>query len=64
MPAPNTITPDKLNRLIGTPNAPMIIDVRIDDDFNAEPVLLPCSFRKSHKTAENWARISQARRWW
>ena len=56
MPAPNTITPDKLNRLIGTPNAPLIIDVRIDDDFNADPVLLPCSFRKSHKTAENWAR--------
>lgn len=37
MPAINAITPDKLARLIGTPHGPTIIDVRMPEDFDAEP---------------------------
>ena len=35
MPSPTTITPAQLSRLVGTPDAPVIIDVRIDEDFDA-----------------------------
>jgi rhodanese-related sulfurtransferase len=37
MPALNAISPDKLARLIGTPGAPAIIDIRTDGDDRAVP---------------------------
>ncbi len=55
MSAPNTISPDKLNRLIGTPTAPVIIDVRTGEDFTADPKLIPASLRRSHTDVANWA---------
>ena len=36
MPAPNEITPSQLLRLIGTPDAPALVDLSIDPDFDAE----------------------------
>jgi rhodanese-related sulfurtransferase len=54
MPAPNTISIEKLSRLIGTHNAPVIIDVRNDEDFGADPLLVPASHRRSHKDAHEW----------
>ncbi len=48
MPAPNEIIPTQLNRLIGTPDAPVIIDVRIDVDFEDDPYLIPGSIRLPH----------------
>ena len=45
MPSPNEITIPQLSRLIGTHEAPVLIDVCIDDDFNADPRLIPTSFR-------------------
>ena len=45
MPAPNAISPDKLARLIGTARAPVILDVRSDEDFAADPRLLPGALR-------------------
>jgi len=39
MPSPTEITIPQLSRLIGTPATPAIIDVCIDDDFNADPRL-------------------------
>jgi len=51
----NAISPDKLARLIGTPKAPVIIDVRDDDDFAGAPSLLPSSIRKGHADVEAWA---------
>ena len=36
-----TISPDKLARLIGTANMPVLIDVRTDEDFAADPRLIP-----------------------
>jgi rhodanese-related sulfurtransferase len=55
MSAPNTISPEKLNRLIGTPSSPAIIDVRTGEDFGADPVLIPASLRRSHVDAPDWA---------
>ena len=55
MSAPNTILSDKLSRLVGIPTAPVIIDVRTEEDFDADPRLIPASLRRSHKTAAEWA---------
>jgi rhodanese-related sulfurtransferase len=56
MPAINAITPDKLARLIGTPNCPAIIDVRTADDFAANPRHLPSALRRDHAAVTDWAR--------
>ncbi|MEM1047515.1 MAG: chromate resistance protein ChrB domain-containing protein [Pseudomonadota bacterium] len=45
MPLPTEITPSQLSRLIGTPNAPDVVDVRTDEDFNDDPRLLPGAWR-------------------
>lgn len=47
----NSITPDKLARLIGTPKAPLIVDVRTEEDFVADPRLIPGSLRRSGELA-------------
>ncbi|MGZ5917778.1 MAG: chromate resistance protein ChrB domain-containing protein [Methyloceanibacter sp.] len=49
MAAPNTISIDKLVRLIGTPKCPTLIDVRADDELAAHPYLIPTS---RHRTLE------------
>ena len=48
MPGPTQISAAQLMRLIGTPDAPSIIDVRIPDDFAAHPHLIPTSMRHPH----------------
>lgn len=45
MPVPNAISHSELNRLIGTPAAPVLLDVCIDEDFAVDPFLIPGSFR-------------------
>lgn len=50
MSATNSITPDKLFRLIGTPNCPTIIDVRPDSNE-----LLPGSIRRPADSVRHWA---------
>ncbi len=37
MPSPTQITVSQLSRLLGTPAAPTVIDVCIDNDFNEDP---------------------------
>jgi rhodanese-related sulfurtransferase len=54
MSAFTTISPDKLARLIGTANAPALIDVRTDDDFAADPRLIPGAVRRKHEAAADW----------
>ncbi len=41
--------------LIGTRDAPTIIDVRIPDDIADIPFLIPGSLHRSHKTVADWA---------
>jgi rhodanese-related sulfurtransferase len=49
------ISPEKLTRLLGTPHAPVLIDVRTDEDFAADPRLVPGSSRRPHAAAPDWA---------
>lgn len=49
MPSPSRITVAQLSRLIGTPNAPALVDVCIDEDFQEDPRLIPGSFRQSFR---------------
>jgi rhodanese-related sulfurtransferase len=51
----NTISVDKLTRLIGTAHCPVLVDVRTEDDFNANPRLIPSSMRRSHADPSDWA---------
>lgn len=48
------ISADKLNRIIGTPNAPIVIDVRTEEDFACDPRLVPGSIRKGHTGVMAW----------
>ena len=48
------ISPDKLARLIGTANTPVLIDVRTDEDFAADPRLIPGAVRRSYLNAADW----------
>jgi rhodanese-related sulfurtransferase len=49
MPGLNQITAPQLFRLLGTPDAPIIIDVRNDEDFAADPRFIPGSRRIAHR---------------
>jgi rhodanese-related sulfurtransferase len=48
MAGPNQITPAQLMRLIGTPDAHLILDVRLPEDVAADPRLIPGSTRLPH----------------
>jgi len=51
----SSISTEKLSRLIGTRNAPALIDVRIDEDFATDPRLIPGAVRRSHRDIQDWA---------
>ena len=55
MPSVTAITSTQLSRLIGLPQAPALVDVRIDDDYRADTRLLPGSARRDYRTVEQWA---------
>ncbi|WP_284179772.1 chromate resistance protein ChrB domain-containing protein [Rhabdaerophilum sp. SD176] len=55
MPSPTEISVAQLARLVGTPHAPILIDVRIDEDHAADPRMIPASFRRDHRLVEAWA---------
>ena len=43
------ISPARLMRLVGTPAAPVVLDLRVADDFAADPALIPAARRASHE---------------
>jgi rhodanese-related sulfurtransferase len=51
----NSISIEKLARLIGTPHCPILLDVRTEEDFNANPYLVPGATRRPHAQAPDWA---------
>ena len=55
MSSHTSISQDKLARLIGTPKTPVLIDVRTDEDFAADPRLIPGAVRHSHQDAADWS---------
>ena len=48
MASPVQISINQLSRLIGTPAAPVVIDVRTDEDFADDPRLVPASIRYAY----------------
>ena len=56
MTSPTEITVPQLSRLVGLPDAPVLIDVCIDDDFNADPRLIPGSHRRDFRHVSAWAK--------
>lgn len=57
MASPTEITVPQLARLIGTPDAPAIVDVRTDEDHPADPRMIPASRRRPHADPARWARL-------
>jgi rhodanese-related sulfurtransferase len=55
MPAPNTISVEKLVRLVGTPKCPTLIDVRPQPEFEADPHLIPSSHHCAFEKIEVWS---------
>jgi rhodanese-related sulfurtransferase len=51
----NTISPDKLARLIGTPKCPALIDVCTAEDFACDPRLIPGAVRRPWSEVAEWA---------
>jgi rhodanese-related sulfurtransferase len=56
-----TIGVEALAQRIGTPRAPVIIDVRVEDDHARDPRLLPGSERRDHRTVSEWHRAHPGR---
>jgi rhodanese-related sulfurtransferase len=55
MATPDTINVARLARLIGTPDTPVIVDVRIDTDHASDPRMLPASIRRDYRAVSSWA---------
>lgn len=55
MASPTEITVSQLSRLVGTPDTPVLIDVRIDEDFQDDPRFIPASFRHPFDDAASLA---------
>ena len=51
----NTISAERLARLVGTPKCPALIDVRTDEDFASDPRLIPGAVRRPHADPSGWA---------
>ena len=49
MAPPDAITPARLERRIGLPDAPVLIDLCLDEDFALDPVLIPGARRVDHR---------------
>jgi rhodanese-related sulfurtransferase len=58
MSAPNSIKSDKLARLIGTPATPIIVDVRTQEDFEADSRLIPGALKRNHQTVSEWGKAT------
>src|SRR5215213_7932031 len=52
MPTPNTISVEKLLRLVGTPKCPTLIDVRLETRFESDPRLIPSSRHRTFEALE------------
>ncbi len=50
----NTITVEKLNRLIGTPSCPVLLDVRTEAQFRTDARLIPGAVYRSHASIAGW----------
>jgi rhodanese-related sulfurtransferase len=56
MPSPTEITIAQLSRIVGLPGAPTLIDVRTQEDYDADPRLIPGTVRREFSSVASWAR--------
>jgi rhodanese-related sulfurtransferase len=50
----NSISSEKLWRLIGVPHGPAVVDVRVKESFAADPRFIPGAVRRAHATVSGW----------
>jgi len=62
MPAIHSILPEKLARLIGTPNCPMVIDVRSEAEQTAAGGAVPASVHRPAAAVSEWGPSLAVRR--
>src|SRR5690349_12253865 len=55
MATPDSISIENLARLVGTPACPVLIDVQTNDDFAADPRLIPGAVRRPWEKAAEWS---------
>ena len=55
MAVPDAITVTQLARLVGTPDAPSLLDVRVDSDYASDPRTAPTSVRRDYRSVSSWA---------
>lgn len=55
MPSPNEIAVPQFSRLVGLPDSPIVLDVRVDADFERDPRLIPTAVRRDFRTVSEWA---------
>ncbi|MBA3324729.1 MAG: chromate resistance protein [Rhodobacteraceae bacterium] len=58
----NSIARDKLARLLGRPDTPVLIDVRTAEDFAADPRLIPGARRRDAEDVAAWGPALRGRR--
>lgn len=56
MPSTTEISVSQLSRRIGLPDAPTIVDVRIDDDVAIDPRMIPGSVRRDFRAVSTWTK--------
>jgi rhodanese-related sulfurtransferase len=56
MPSPTEITVAQLSRIIGLPDAPLLIDVRAEEEFRADPRVIPTARRHDYREKSGWAK--------
>ena len=56
MPSPTEITVAQLSRLIGLPEAPTLVDVRAEDQYQADQRLVPAAQRHDSRDVASWSR--------
>ena len=56
MPSPTEITVAQLSRLVGLPGAPVLADVRTEEEFKSDPQLIPTAYRHASTGVEVWCR--------
>lgn len=61
MPHFPEIGPEDFSRWVGHPDGPSVVDVRTEEDFAADPRLVPGSLRRDWSTVTAWARDWQGR---
>src|SRR5262245_43339268 len=56
MPSPTEITVQQLSRILGLPNAPLLIDVRAEAEFKEDPRVIPTARHHGYRERSVWAR--------